>query len=186
MRTVDTSLASILSMFLDYSSSLFCKFVAVVIFSPAFAVPGAVIFGAVWKLGRVYMKAQMSVKRELNNARSPVLANFVVAMNGMGAFPLQLALFAATNEYFAVTVRAYGAQERFSNTLVKTIDNYTRCARAANNLTRWICIRIHGLGGLFAASFATFLVYGGSATGNREYDTQTIGFSLSLVRCRGH
>ncbi|KAH7101229.1 P-loop containing nucleoside triphosphate hydrolase protein [Auriculariales sp. MPI-PUGE-AT-0066] len=163
IRSVDSTITMLLHNVTEYSTSLLFKFVAVVIFSPIFAIPGAVIFGTGWKLGRIYMKAQMPVKRETSNARAPVLANFGTAINGM------------------VTIRAYGAQQRFKDTLVENLDNYTRCVRAMDNLSRWICIRIHGLGGLFAASFAAFLVYGGPALGHRQYSTSDIGFSLSLA-----
>ena len=59
------------------------KFFAVVSFSPIFAVP--IFFVSVlgrW-YGQIYMKAQLSVKREMRNARGPVLGHFGAAISGL-------------------------------------------------------------------------------------------------------
>jgi hypothetical protein len=34
--------------------------------------------------GQIYIKAQLSVKREMSNARSPVLGHFGAAISGLG------------------------------------------------------------------------------------------------------
>lgn len=52
--------------------------------SPVFIVPAAVITGAGGWIGRVYMKAQLSVKRERSNAQAPVLGHFGAAFAGLG------------------------------------------------------------------------------------------------------
>lgn len=59
------------------------QFVAVVVVSPVFLVPGIVValFGGY--LGQIYIKAQLSVKREMSNARAPVLGHFGAAMSGL-------------------------------------------------------------------------------------------------------
>jgi hypothetical protein len=59
--------------FVDMSSSMIIKLVSVVIVSPAFIGPGILIFilGAI--LGQLYIKAQLGVKREMSNAKAPVL-----------------------------------------------------------------------------------------------------------------
>ena len=60
------------------------KLSAVVIYTPVFLVPAVLtaLLGA-WT-GQVYIKAQMSVKRELSNAKSPVLSVFGGAIAGLG------------------------------------------------------------------------------------------------------
>ena len=45
--------------------------------------PGVIITGlGVW-LGQIYMKAQLAVKREMSNARAPVLGHFGAAVAGL-------------------------------------------------------------------------------------------------------
>lgn len=41
--------------------------------------------------------------------------------------------------------------------------------------SRWICIRIESLGGLFAASLAAYLIYGG------RVEASDTGFSLTMA-----
>ena len=62
------------------------KLGVVVIFTPMFLVAGA-FFGAVgmW-LGSRYMRAQLSVKRELSNAKAPVLAMVDSVITGLSQY----------------------------------------------------------------------------------------------------
>jgi hypothetical protein len=66
--------------------SMLAKFVAVVVFSPVFLLPGVAAFVVGAWLGQIYIKAQLSVKREMSNARSPVLSHFGAAIAGIGAW----------------------------------------------------------------------------------------------------
>ena len=52
---------------------LLVKFFAVMLVVPVFFVPGVVIAIAGLICGQIYIKAQLSVKREMSNARAPVL-----------------------------------------------------------------------------------------------------------------
>ena len=65
--------------------SMFAKFIAVVVFSPVFLLPGVAAFAIGALVGQIYIKAQLSVKREMSNARSPVLSHFGAAIAGIGA-----------------------------------------------------------------------------------------------------
>ena len=60
-------------------------FVAVVYITPVFSGPGIFIavIGA-W-LGRIYMKAQIAIKREMSNAKAPVLGHFGASVVGLSA-----------------------------------------------------------------------------------------------------
>ena len=64
--------------------SMFAKFVAIIAFSPAFLLPGVVALMIGAMIGKIYIKAQLSVKRETSNARSPVLSHFGAAIAGIG------------------------------------------------------------------------------------------------------
>jgi hypothetical protein len=59
------------------------KFGAVMIFVPVFVLPGILVFLAGRFCGELYIKAQLSIKREMSNRRSPVLAHFGAAIAGL-------------------------------------------------------------------------------------------------------
>jgi hypothetical protein len=70
-------------------------------------------------LGQVYMRAQLSVKREMSNAKQPVIGIFNGAVGGL------------------VSIRAYNAQQSFRSQSRIRIDRYVRASRAFYNLNRW-------------------------------------------------
>jgi H+/Cl- antiporter ClcA len=59
------------------------KLGAVVTMTPVFLAPGLFIGVLGGWIGRIYMKAQLSVKREMSNAKSPVLGHFGAAIAGL-------------------------------------------------------------------------------------------------------
>jgi ABC-type multidrug transport system fused ATPase/permease subunit len=142
IRAVDGSIPDQLANLIDLTFTMLVKLGAVILFTPVFILPGAVLFVLGGWCGQIYIKAQLSVKREMSVARAPVLGHFGAAIAGL------------------VSIRAYGAQDRFKAESYGRIDRYTRAARSFYNLNRWVCVRIDGLGGLFAAGLAGYLVYG--------------------------
>ncbi len=61
----------------EISVTMLIKFVAVVIVTPLFLFPSVIVALAGAWCGQVYIKAQLSVKREMSNAKSPVLSQYV-------------------------------------------------------------------------------------------------------------
>ena len=59
---------------------------AVVLFVPVFLLPGLAVFILGYFCGQIYIKAQLPVKREMSNRRSPVLAHFGAAIAGLSKF----------------------------------------------------------------------------------------------------
>lgn len=60
------------------------KIGAVVSYSPVFLPPALVVVSiGIW-LGKVYIKAQLSVKREMSNCKAPVLSMIGGAIQGLG------------------------------------------------------------------------------------------------------
>ncbi|KAL6299635.1 multidrug resistance-associated ABC transporter [Sparassis latifolia] len=151
IQSVDGTISEYFWFLLDLSFSMAVKLAAVVIMSPIFIIPGVLIALLGGLCGQIYMKAQLSVKREKSNARAPVLGHFGAAISGL------------------TSIRAYGAEESFKLESARRVNRNTRASRTFYNLNRWVCIRIESLGALFAASLATYLVYvsraGASATG---------------------
>ncbi|KAF7792456.1 hypothetical protein EIP86_003493 [Pleurotus ostreatoroseus] len=132
--------------------------IAVVIISPIFVFPGLLVGAIMGIVGQLYMRAQLAVKRERSNARSPVLGHFGAAIAGL------------------VSIRAYGAQAAFRSESFKRIDRYTRASMNYFNLNRWMLVRGESIVGMFAASLAAYLVYG-----QRESDASKTGFSLTMA-----
>ncbi|KAH8986106.1 hypothetical protein EDB92DRAFT_2054957 [Lactarius akahatsu] len=154
---VDGPISNTFSWFIEISTTMLLKFLAVVYLTPVFSVPGIAlaVFGA-W-LGRVYMKAQIAIKREMSNAKAPVLGHFGASVAGL------------------TSIRAYGAQLAFREESYRRIDRYSRAGRSFYNMNRWISLRIDFLGGLFAAGLAAYLIY---APNERSLPSDT-GFSLT-------
>ncbi|KAJ6594858.1 P-loop containing nucleoside triphosphate hydrolase protein [Mycena capillaripes] len=141
VRAVDDSLASQLWPLAAIIISMATKFVVVIAYTPIFFFPGLFVgvLGA-W-LGQIYISGQLPVKRWMSNTRAPVLAHFGAAIAGL------------------VSIRAYGAESKFSIESLARIDRYTRAARNYYNLNRWISVRIDLMGSIFSAALATYLVY---------------------------
>ncbi|TDL13954.1 hypothetical protein BD410DRAFT_757430 [Rickenella mellea] len=158
INAVDGPVSHYLSWLCELTITMMVKFGAVILFTPIFLFPGIAlaIFGC-W-CGQVYIQAQLTVKREMSNARSPVLSHFGAAVEGI------------------VSIRAYGCQTSFKNDSMIKIDRYTRAARTFNNLDRWINIRLEPLGGLYAAALAAWLIYRRNLSKAND-----IGFSLDMA-----
>ncbi|KAJ7578700.1 P-loop containing nucleoside triphosphate hydrolase protein [Mycena floridula] len=111
------------------------------------------ILGYLW--GQVYMAAGLAIKREMSNARSPILAHFGAAVAGL------------------VSVRAYGAQEALILESFNRLNRYVRVATPYRNLICWVSVRLDTLGGVSTALLATYIVYFGDAGSGK------VGFSLA-------
>ncbi|KAF8610641.1 hypothetical protein BDV93DRAFT_484022 [Ceratobasidium sp. AG-I] len=155
---VDGPVPSEFSNLMERTISLLLYLSAVVVFSPIFALPGAFVFiFGIWT-GQIYIATQLSVKREMSNARSPLFSHFGAALTGI------------------TSIRAYGVEDQFKNEALRRIDKYTRAGRTFYNLNRWICIRMDILGGAFAATLAAYLLYV-----RTSMDASDTGFSLNMA-----
>ncbi|KAF9075994.1 hypothetical protein BDP27DRAFT_1380610 [Rhodocollybia butyracea] len=141
----------------DFSILLLFKIGALVVFTPMFIIPSAILAGlGIW-VGSVYLNAQSSVKREMSIAKAPVVGLIGAASTGI------------------ISVRAYSAQNKFADLLIKRIDHYSRSAIVFYGLQRWMAMRTETLAGLFCAGLAGYLVY---CTDSSASD---IGFLLNLA-----
>ncbi|KAJ7791217.1 hypothetical protein B0H14DRAFT_3094524 [Mycena olivaceomarginata] len=143
VRAVDDSLANQFWPLTAMIVSMTIKFVAVVIYTPIFFFPGALVglLGA-W-IGQIYISGQLPVKRFMSNTRAPVLAQYVSRPS----------LILSSD----ISIRAFGAESKFTTESLGRIDRYTRAARNYYNLNRWVSIRVDSLGAIFSAGLATYL-----------------------------
>jgi len=113
----------------------------VVFFVPTFLLPGVVVFVLGYIAGQLYIKAQLSVKREMSNHRSPVLSHFGAAIAGIS----QSRTFyhydvCDLSPPFSASIRAYGAQAAFKGKSLERIDGYARPARTFYNCNRYVTV----------------------------------------------
>ncbi|KAF8309572.1 P-loop containing nucleoside triphosphate hydrolase protein [Clavulina sp. PMI_390] len=146
IQTVDTTLSAHVRNISALTSAIILKLGTVVFFSPIYIFPGMALAGVAFIIGRVYMKAQLSVKRERSNRRSPVFSTFGTAISGL------------------TSIRAYSAETAFQKELLELVDAYTRASRAFFNLNRWMGVRIDFLGAIFTTSLVIHLVYFSTST----------------------
>ncbi|KAF8816580.1 P-loop containing nucleoside triphosphate hydrolase protein [Phlegmacium glaucopus] len=157
IRAVDGPIPGVVAALTEIGITMLTKLVVIVIFTPIFLFPGIAIAILGASLGNLYLRAQLSVKREMSNARSPLLAHFSAAIVGI------------------VSIRAYGAQVPFKTRSLERVNHYVRVARMSYNLNRWIGVRIDVLGAIFTAALASYLIYG------RSVGAGNTGFSLNMV-----
>jgi hypothetical protein len=103
------------------------------------------------------------------------LAHFGAAIAGLGVFSLHTSIPFSSFLILTVSIRAYGAQQPFTNGLMKKIDHYVKVSRTSYNLNRWIGIRIDALGATFATALASYLLI------RRSMSAANIGFSLNMA-----
>ncbi|KAH8086617.1 hypothetical protein BXZ70DRAFT_1067776 [Cristinia sonorae] len=165
IQAVDGPISQYFSFVVEITSFIIIKLLGVVLVSPAFILPGVLVAIIGGWCGQIYIRSQLSVKREMSNARAPVLSHFGATMNGL------------------VSIRAYGAEQHFKQRSYERIDRFTSAARTFHNLNRWVCIRVEFLGGAFAAGIATYLVYspGASASNTGFAVNMAVGFSNLIL-----
>ncbi|KAF8957025.1 multidrug resistance-associated ABC transporter [Flammula alnicola] len=157
IRAIDGPIPQSLLWAVDCVSGILAKLGAIVLFTPIFLGPGiSVAIIGLW-MGNMYLKAQLSVKRETSNARSPMISHFTAAIHGI------------------VSIRAYGAQDKFKAESLVRINHYTRVSRMSYNLNRWIGVRIDALSASFTVALASYLIYGPSVGASNT------GFSLNMA-----
>ncbi|KAF7325835.1 ATP-binding cassette transporter [Mycena kentingensis (nom. inval.)] len=157
ITALDGPILNVFAGFVFVSMNMIASFGAVCFLTPLFAVPGvlAALIGGL--VGQLFIKAQLSVKRESSNAKAPVLAHFSAAIAGLPS------------------IRAYGAQTPFINESLRRINKYTRAVRTLNNLDRWVAVRLAVVGNSLAALLAFYLVYIHQTRAN------DVGFSLNMA-----
>ncbi|QRV86038.1 ABC transporter transmembrane region [Ceratobasidium sp. AG-Ba] len=157
VRAIDGSIPNYLEGLINQSIRMMGRLVAVLVASPIFAIPGALVFAIGYWICHIYITFQLSIKREMSNARSPLFSHFGAVLNGI------------------TSIRAYGAEDQFRKEALKRIDKYTRAAKPFYNLNRWISLRMDVMGATFSAGLAAYLVYV-----KPNINTSNAGFMLTM------
>ena len=113
------------------------RIAAVMVVTPFYILPVIIVtFLAGW-ISQIYMRAQLSIKREMSNARAPVLAHFGSAVAGIGTSFYFPPCVTQAKSMFTVSIRAYGAQEMFKLESCSRMDRYNRAGFAYDALSRY-------------------------------------------------
>ncbi|KAF7291603.1 hypothetical protein HMN09_01251400 [Mycena chlorophos] len=174
---VDGNFTNLIVYSLEKTVGIVAKFVAVMIISPSFLLPGVLVTAISAAAGWVYLKAQMPLQREMvivsrvvpepdltkpkwqSSARSPMIAHFSAAIAGL------------------TSIRAYGAQSLFLKESAVRIDLFSRPAVSFWNLNRWITVRSDTFGAVYSAALGWYLLMGPAS----DQDAANVGFSLTMA-----
>ena len=170
------------------------KLAAVIIFVPVFVLPGIAVFVVGRFCGQLYIKAQLSVKREMSNRRSPVLAHFGAAIAGLGDLVFLCSCGSALTSPYSIYSGVWRPKSFQSGEfethryiykartdvlqLQSVCQDFLRVLYASQCFdgSRWVCIRIDVIGSIFASGLGAYLVYG-----NGIRTASDAGFSLTMA-----
>ncbi len=136
-------------------------------------IPGVILMVVGGFLGRVYLIAQIGIRREMSNAKAPVMSQVSTVLGGISE--IYYFLSHPATESIEVSIRAYSAQELFRKGIKKRADALVRASFTFYDINRWVSVRIDSLGGLFAAAVTVYFVYFSGVQAGY------VGFTLTLV-----
>ena len=134
---MDTDFVRNVAVLMEVTIFLLMKVIAVVAFTPLFLIPSVIVAIVGGVLGHVYIKAQLSVKREMSVAKAPVLGHFSAAISGISEYQ-HLSNRSWNHDLCVASIRAYGAQELFKREAYRRIDRYSSAAITNVNLSRYV------------------------------------------------
>ncbi|GJJ15091.1 hypothetical protein Clacol_009366 [Clathrus columnatus] len=141
IATLDVPLPSLTAGWVLLSSVMLTSFAAVIILVPRFVIPGVIIAISGFIVGQIYMKAQLPIKRQVSNYRSPIIAHMNAMLTGL------------------VSIRAYGAETSFRKESLKHLNGYEAFIPfPRDGLMRWVGIRSEALGSLLGAILALYIL----------------------------
>ncbi|KAI0332219.1 multidrug resistance-associated ABC transporter [Cubamyces sp. BRFM 1775] len=128
IETVDTALSGTLQS-INYFMALFVvSVITVITVFPLFIFPAIVLGFIYYRAAVVFLNTNRDIRRMESNTRSPVFANFSEMLEGI------------------VTVRAFGAEQRFLDGLYDKINLTTRMWYANWMTNRWLLLTFDTLG----------------------------------------
>ncbi|EIN07962.1 P-loop containing nucleoside triphosphate hydrolase protein [Punctularia strigosozonata HHB-11173 SS5] len=165
LQSVDEMIRQIFSLQQMMIVNIVLRFAAIVyVVGWSVLAAGLAVLVIALGVGRFYIAAQRELKREQSVAKAPVLSLFGAGLVGLAS------------------IRAYGAQDYFSERLITRINHYTVLTRNFYNINRWVGVRVDGLGAVFSSIVAAGIVYGGFiSVGNAGFAlSQVLGFATEV------
>ncbi|KIK69636.1 hypothetical protein GYMLUDRAFT_236138 [Collybiopsis luxurians FD-317 M1] len=157
-RNIDDTFVKGVWRLTEVTISMIVTLGSVLVFAPAFLLPGVVTAILGGYIGQLYLTAQLPMRRLMSINKAPILGNFMTAVAGL------------------VSIRAYGSEEIFLRESRIRLDAWFRPAIPSFNLNRWIAIRADTLAGIFTAGLGAYLIYGNGGT-----SPANTGFSMTMA-----
>jgi ABC-type multidrug transport system fused ATPase/permease subunit len=123
IRKIDDTVSFRLWRLTEVSTMMLVSLGSILLFAPAFLVPGIVITILGGCLGQVYLAAQLPMRRLISINQAPILGVFSAAVVGL------------------VSIRAYGAEDAFLTESRARIDAWVRPALPSAPLSRNPCLK---------------------------------------------
>jgi ABC-type multidrug transport system fused ATPase/permease subunit len=108
VEVLDSSLSNSLRAVIFRLATFFASIITVAYVFPLFLVPATVISYFYWRISKGYINAGRDMRRMQSTTRSPIFAGFAETLEGI------------------VTVRAFGVERKFLETLLQKIDLTTK------------------------------------------------------------
>lgn len=109
---------------------------------PLFVIPAAIIGLIFTRTSIAYLSTSRDIQRMESNTRSPIFSNFSELLDGI------------------VTVRAFGAEQRFLDDMYRQIDLTTRMWYTFWMLNRWVALTFGTLGAIGTLATTVFVLAG--------------------------
>ncbi|KAI0366584.1 multidrug resistance-associated ABC transporter [Pilatotrama ljubarskyi] len=140
--SIDSSLAESLHALGQCSAMLAASVLTVMAVFPAFIFPAAALGFFYYRTSVIYLNTSRDIQRMESNSRSPIFANFSELLEGI------------------VTVRAFGAEQRFLDGLYGQVDLNTQMWYLFWMLNRWLMLNLDLLAAI-AYLITTLFAVGG-------------------------
>ncbi|KAG8843469.1 hypothetical protein FRC20_003943, partial [Serendipita sp. 405] len=162
-ETIDTTIATSFSYTITSFSMVILSVLTIVVISPFFLIPGALIALAYLSITKVYLRVTRPLKRLDSTTISPIYASFRTTLEGLS------------------TIRAFSAERRFLDIMIRKLDVTTKCYYTYWMMNRWALCRFDTLGGI-----TTFVVMVLVAIFGGNTQTQTINvLGIDLTTFKG-
>ncbi|TPX74314.1 hypothetical protein CcCBS67573_g04418 [Chytriomyces confervae] len=166
LNRVDENLPWTLFDFMTTTLASLATFILACYFLPVVLVSTPFLGFTFWFLRRRYVTASRQIKREEAITRSPIYATIPATLEGLS------------------TVRAFGAESRFVENLVKLQNDNTRLAMLYLAVGKWLGMRLDLVSSLFSV-LVVFTAVGISRVPSLQISSATVGlvltYSLNLV-----
>ncbi|KAJ1030229.1 hypothetical protein NDA16_001140 [Ustilago loliicola] len=147
VETVDSTLSGNVRQLVAFACASLLAFATMAVTVPTF-VPLLVVFAYVYyRTAQAYVGAARDLRRLESVTRSPIFQSFSEVLNGIA------------------TVRAYGAQQRFLETLFRRLDATQSCYNLFWMANRWLMLRFDLLGAFIVFGASVLALAGGIDAG---------------------
>ncbi|KAH9903343.1 multidrug resistance-associated ABC transporter [Cubamyces lactineus] len=142
IETIDTSISETFHPVNYYIILTVVSVVTIIVVFPLFIFPAIVLGFFYYRVATAFLNTNRDLKRMESNTRSPVFANFTELLEGI------------------VTVRAFGAEQRFLDNLYDTVNLTTGIWYMSWMTSRWLLVTFDALGATAILAATLFALAG--------------------------